>query len=824
MDATTDSRSAAGRAPRTAAVFVVVVALSAAAGAVVPVVSAQGSSVEGTADLEVEAPENRLDPGTEGTLELFVTNDGAVVEDNETHPPEAIDRATEARATSVDITSTGAAPVEVRTGEQSVGTVEDGDTAGPVGFDVYVEEDARAGTYFIDVTVEYTDATNVTYEEDSNGNLRFDERTETRTETQTVEVEILEEARFTVDDIDHSVRVGDDGDLTVTMLNTGDADVTDAVVTASAPDGDITFGAGGGSSEAYVGGWDSGEAVDLGFRVGAAEDATERSYPVELEVEYEDADGEARQRTVLASFAPAERQSFTTSVLEYDLAVDDTGTLTVAVGNEGPADAANATLTLESGDAAIEFNPDGAGAGTSTAPLGDLAAGENATATFRLGATADAIERPYPLEATVEYEEAGRDQTARTGQLEVTPDPKQAFAVDGIDHSVAVGDDGVVELELTNRGPRDARATTVTLESPDGAVQIGSATDEPVDAGGVTIEPDAAGAVSSEAFVGEWDAGETVTVRYVAAATDDAIDKEYPLEVTVAYENTAGDAMAPRSREVGFEPFGEQGFAVEGVESSLRVGEDGDLTGELRNTGEQAVSGVVLQVESAPETLVARESQYAVGELAANESAPVSFRIGATGEAEPGPRAVEFTVRYRNAEGDVRVSDAIDVTADVGERRDRFAVTTDNATLAAGDSGTVAFEVRNRDDRTLRNIRMKIFTNSPLDSGDSEAFIPELEPGETETVAFELSAADGAVARTYPVSVDFRFEDGRNETQMSRTLNAPVEVTDDRGGGLSPLAVGLVALTLVGVGAGVVGWRRRKAAALEAAGTTDDEA
>jgi len=472
-------------------------------------------------------------------------------------------------------------------------------------------------------------------------------------------------------------------------------------------------------------------------------------------------------------------------------------------------------VSVNSLDGDLSFGSDGQGSQTF---VGDWDAGNGVELVFRAEADGAAIQRAYPVEIEIEYDDEDGDEGTRTLLTSLTPEEEQTFEAGLVDHTVAIGDDGLMEFNITNHGPENATAASISVSAPDGAIDIGSGAED-ADLGGGEIQgvelggfdggggDGGAGVGESEAFVGELPAGESTTLRFLGSASSDAIEREYTLEVTVEYEDGDGDERTERTLKLGFQPIAEQTFALDDVESSLHVGEDGDLEGELANTGDRSVDGVVLQVDSEPDTLATRETQYAVGSLDPGETAPVAFRIGATGEAEPGPRTMEFSVRYRNVHADIRESDTIDVTADVQQRRDRLQVQAVNESLAPGSSDVIAFDVRNNDDQTLRNVRMKMFTNSPLDSGDSEAFIPEIEPGETERLAFELEAADGAVPRTYSVSMDFRFDDERNDTQMSRTQNVPIQVVESDDEDTPLLRSGLLLLVAV-IAVAIVGWRR----------------
>jgi len=72
-----------------------------------------------------------------------------------------------------------------------------------------------------------------------------------------------------------------------------------------------------------------------------------------------------------------------------------------------------------------------------------------------------------------------------------------------------------------------------------------------------------------------------------------------------------------------------------------------------------------------------------------------------------------------------------------------------------------------------------VFTDSPLGSDDDEAFVSSLEPGESETLVFDLSADSGATAKSYSFSMDFRYDDERGDTKISETYRIPVQVTEN---------------------------------------------
>jgi hypothetical protein len=237
----------------------------------------------------------------------------------------------------------------------------------------------------------------------------------------------------------------------------------------------------------------------------------------------------------------------------------------------------------------------------------------------------------------------------------------------------------------------------------------------------------------------------------------------------------------------------------------------------VTNTGEINTTGVVLAVESAPETLVPRETEYAIGPLAPGETANVSFRVDATADAEPGPRLMSFRVRYRGQDDRTQQTDPIDARVAVAPDRDEFTLTAVNSTIEVGESTVVSLRVENSADETLRNVRARLFVDDPLTSDDAEAFVSELAPGENATLRFRVAADGSAIPKAYPLLVDFAYENERGEEELSDTYFVSATVTEAEGNGFLPFDLTLFALlvgaAVVVVGGGVAWWRRRNSRA-----------
>ncbi|MFB6084046.1 MAG: COG1361 S-layer family protein [Halorientalis sp.] len=137
---------------------------------------------------------------------------------------------------------------------------------------------------------------------------------------------------------------------------------------------------------------------------------------------------------------------------------------------------------------------------------------------------------------------------------------------------------------------------------------------------------------------------------------------------------------------------------------------------------------------------------------------------------------------------------------DVAPGSDAFAVSIVNGTVENGGSTTIGIAVTNTANETLRAISAKLFADSPISVSDSEAYIDELEPGQTKTVTFSV-AASGALPKQYPLSLDFEYNDADGDTLLSDRYRVPLEVTERSGGGGLPLpliGVGVVLVVAIG--------------------------
>jgi hypothetical protein len=481
-----------------------------------------------------------------------------------------------------------------------------------------------------------------------------------------------------------------------------------------------------------------------------------------------------------------------------------TNEVTLQVINDGDADlgtaetrevvttARSVRLTAEADDSPITVETDtlALGAVTETAP---------SEAPIAVSVPSGTEAGDYELEVELEYSYTGRQssgiiqdlsQTVTADvEVEVTDDAR--FRIVDVTTDAQVGDRGTLEATVRNVGATSAHDATVALESSSAGLALGQGT-------------------SDAALIESIAPGESVTVPYDASFTSTAPDRRYALSGRVTFDTPDGIPHADEGLSAGVTPVGEQTFAVQGVASTLRVGEDGELTGTVRNDGPTAANNVVVQYAGDSPSVIPIERSTAVGTLGSGESAEFALPISIGGEAETGLRSIDLAVRYRNDGGEARRYNELGVDAEVAPERDRFDVAVENRTIEAGGTRTVEVAVTNNLDEAASDVEARLFADDPLGTGATDTgYVQSLGPGETTTLTFELTTTGSATAgSTYPISLDFRYDDADGDSQLSDTYRVPIDVTPSEGGGL-PLPVIAVALLVLATGALVV-YRRRQ--------------
>lgn len=412
------------------------------------------------------------------------------------------------------------------------------------------------------------------------------------------------------------------------------------------------------------------------------------------------------------------------------------------------------------------------------------------------------IELDYDYTNYIEYsntESPTYHENSRSISEDVTiiVEDRPRFDVDiESEQPIVAGDSSSRQISITNVGTDTANSTELKLTSGNPTVFFG----------GVKAESDSDDPKThTSSFVGDVSPGESKTVSVKIGANSETVPGVYPMSSQLVYENENGITERSATKNLGVNIGPEQTFDVENLESTLRVDDDGEVRGTLTNTGPEAVSNVVLNYQKQKSNLYPRESEYAMNTLESGESKSFNFRIDVSSEAEEGPRQISYIVQYRNSDNDLRKSDPIDASVAVASEVDEFNLKAVNSIVTAGSSETISVNVTNIAEQSLTDIEAKMFTDDPLSSADDTAYIDQLDPGESTMVKFDVAAAESAIVKEYPVSIDFSYDDERGETELSDTyrLGVVIEEPEEQGPPMAPI-VGFLVVVL-----GLVAWWQR---------------
>ncbi len=479
--------------------------------------------------------------------------------------------------------------------------------------------------------------------------------------------------------------------------------------------------------------------------------------------------------------AAATDPTFETTVPEPVVTPGATQELTFQLHNDaGPnqtADTAtNVEATVDGGATPIDVD-------SGPRSLGTMRDDASRTVSVRITVPEDIDAGSYRLPVTVRYEHD--DETKeQTVYVTVRVEDRAYFRVESVDASLAVGETGTVAVEMTNVGTETASAATVTVSSQSSEITLGRA-------------------ASASQFAGTWEPGETKTLKYDLRASENAGTFSHALTARVTYDDASGRTRQSQQFRFGVTPAAEQTFDIGDVETSLRVGEDGSISGTITNTGPRTADGVVLSFTPSSPTVTATETEFAIGELAPGESASFTFDVAISETAAAGPRQFDIDVDYRNEAGEERDGDSQSVQATVEPSRSQFAVAAIDASFEAGESGTLRVELTNRGDEALSDVSAKLYASAPLSASNDEAFVDSLDPGETVELVFGVGVGGDAIPKDYPVKLDFRYEMPDGDSEISDTYQVPVTVEPNSGNGLPvlPVAIGVVVLLAIVGGA-----------------------
>ncbi len=739
------------------------VVLLGGAGAVI----AQVGVTEGEPGLEVYVPEDELVPGERNQLELQVQNNGTIESGTDTS------RVLTAEAVTVSLNDTG--PFAPKTNTTAIGTIPQGETV-PVVKELAVPEDVEPGTYTIDGELEYSHASEV----GPDGEVLSQEFDD---EEFSVTVTVPDDARFEIGSIESDVQPGASDEVTVELRNVGTETATDTEVELIGSGG-VTLGE--GTEEAWLGDVEPGESTNVTVDAALTERAAGGEKPIEAIFTYTDVDGvEQVSSPVRGTLHAADRISVSIDDFDTDLAVGFDGTVTGVLRNDGPRQLADAVVTIATeSESLVVADPRYA--------IPDLEPNETAPFRFPVDVSPEADAGDRQLELAVEHR-GGDRSTVTTDPIRerATVSPGASIGIDNFADNLTVGFDGSITGTVVNDGDRDLEDAVVT----------------------VTTESDSLTVTDPTYAIPDLAVGERTTFEFLTTVSPEA--DPGPRQVQIAVDHRGGDRSTLTTDTVNelVEVGEKQRFSITNVSDTLEVGYDGEVRGVIENEGPRTIDDGILIVTPQSDSLFVSDTRLALPSLESGETAEFVYPTDVSGQADAGPRQMQFQVEFEGGDGRTVTSDTMSERVVVEPRTGEFRIEPVNATLEAGSTDELTFEITNQRHETLSQIDAMVHTRSPLSSPGDEDFVTELGPGESTIVSFEIGVADDARERTYRLEMDFEYDTERGDTELSDVTRVPVDVvapTDADTGILDRVGLPLLGVVIVGGAVGLAVWWRRR--------------
>ncbi|WP_214041620.1 COG1361 S-layer family protein [Methanoculleus sp.] len=327
---------------------------------------------------------------------------------------------------------------------------------------------------------------------------------------------------------------------------------------------------------------------------------------------------------------------------------------TLVTPDDAPNTAKLVTVALKSSDASFTIKTD-------PQFLSDIVGGGAATATFEVKVADSAEPGTYvlPLEVTYTYladaEEYGSDLLRYNYQkktetlpltVRVTPD-LQVEVLDVRSESLNVGTEGYVYLTLKNIG-HDTANNAIAKVTRNGASPL--------------IPTD------GSAYVGTFEPGETVDMKFKVSVADSAEPLSYPLDVVVTYEDYEGSTATSKAVTIGLPVGGKIDFEVVSPMSILYLGSNSVLEVVYKNTGAATVYNAQARI-SAVDPFTSSDDTAFLGDLAPGETATARFDVNIDSDGTEKEYGIDSEIRYRDDLDNSKISDTMKVRVALEQRQ-----------------------------------------------------------------------------------------------------------------------------------------------------------
>lgn len=290
--------------------------------------------------------------------------------------------------------SNGSAPLTIKTDPQMIGDLAGDGTKTTVVFSAQIDQNAKAGTYDLPITLNYTTFSSVDeYLSSQTFRYRYSVRENRISVPLTIKSEVIPEVVGVSSD---NLVAGAEGYVNVSVKNIGSLEGTRATVNLLRNDNSPIVPV---DSSVYIGNFPAGETVTCRYKVSVDSTAGHKPYPMDIVVNYQNSDGDyVDSRIETIGVEVKDKVDFEIVSPPASMSPGSKQTIQVSYKNIGQS-------TIKSAQARISA-VDPFTSTSDIAYLGDIAPGETVVASYDLSVTRSATLKDYGLDSEIRYRDA----------------------------------------------------------------------------------------------------------------------------------------------------------------------------------------------------------------------------------------------------------------------------------------------------------------------------------------------------------------------------------------------------------------------------------
>jgi hypothetical protein len=286
----------------------------------------------------------------------------------------------------------GDAPVIIKSDPQMLGDVKGSNTVSCV-ITTKIDTGAAAGSYNLPLNLKYT----YLYEAEQYGFDTIQYYYKEKNESLSLPIKIRPELKISVISAEtEHLNVGTEGYVTLAVKNIGHENGKNAVIKIIRNDKSPVLPT---ASSMYIGDFSVDQTVTSRFKVSVSSDAEEQTYPLDVQVEYENEEGDQMTSDLeTVGLTVGKKIDFAIVTAPNEVLLGQKKVITVQYTNNGGATAYNVQARISAVDP-FTSNDD-------TAFLGTLAPGETRDASFEVTVDRAATIKEYALDSEIRFRDA----------------------------------------------------------------------------------------------------------------------------------------------------------------------------------------------------------------------------------------------------------------------------------------------------------------------------------------------------------------------------------------------------------------------------------